>query len=276
MLPDTDQVVLPKYPGGRAAVAGEAGSRRQQLSIWMASPENPYLARAAVNRVWALLFGRGLVQPVDDLGPHNPASHPVLLEELTKSFVESGYDLRNLLRGLCNTKAYGRTSRIDPASRPSPALFAAMSVKVLTAQQLYDSLNRSLFPVESDTRALGINYNGRRQLFLTRMISRTPDATNYDRGLQQALHLMNGGETGEATDLSRSALLTSLEAPFLTDEERIEILFLATLSRYPGNDELDRMRTFVQETEAPKEGISTAFADILWALLNSAEFTVNH
>ena len=151
-----------------------------------------------------------------------------------------------------------------------------MSVKVLTAEQLYDSLNRSLFQVESNAGARGFNYNGRRQIFLARMISRTPDATNYDRGLQQALHLMNGGETGEATDLSRSALLSSLEAPFLPDEERIEILFLATLSRYPGNDELDRMRTFVQETEAPKEGISTAFADILWALLNSAEFTVNH
>ena len=61
-----------------------------------------------------------------------------------------------------------------------------------------------------------------------------------------------------------------------TDDERIEILFLATLSRYPRDDELDRMRTFVQETETPAEGISTAFADILWALLNSAEFTVNH
>ncbi len=65
-------------------------------------------------------------------------------------------------------------------------------------------------------------------------------------------------------------------SPFLTDEERIEILFLATLSRYARDDELDRMRTFVQETETPTEGISTAFADILWALLNSAEFTVNH
>ena len=99
-LPESEDVVLPKYPGGRDADPNERGTRRQQLSIWMSSPENPYLARAAVNRVWSMLFGRGLVNPVDDLGPHNPASHPQLLEDLTNYFVETNYDLKNLLRVL--------------------------------------------------------------------------------------------------------------------------------------------------------------------------------
>ncbi len=275
-LPETDQVVLPKYPGGRQADEKEAGTRRQQLSIWIASPDNPFLARAAVNRVWALLFGRGLVQPVDDLGPHNPASHPELFSELTDYFIDSRYDLKELLRTLCNTKAYARSSAIDAAAAPNPALFAAMAVKVLTAEQVFDSLSRCLSQGESYAAVPLVNYGGRRQMFLARMVRRSADATDYDRGLQQALHLMNGAETSEATDLTRSALLTSLEAPFLTDEQRIEILFLATLSRFPREDEMHRVRTFAQEFEKPDEGLSTAYADILWALLNSAEFTLNH
>lgn len=275
-LPDTEDVVLPKFPGGRAPDADEHGSRRQQLSIWMASPENPYVARAAVNRVWALLFGRGLVDPVDDLGPHNPASHPELLELLTDYFVDSGFDLKMLLKTLCSTEAYGRTSQIDPAARPPAELFAAMGVKVFTAEQLFDSLNTCLSQNSEPSPQNPAFGNGRRQMFLARMARRTADAMEYDRGLQQALQLMNGEETAEATDLQRSALLTSLEAPFLSQEQRIEILFLATLTRFPRQEELTRMMRFVEAAKSADRSEQTAYADMLWALLNSAEFTVNH
>ena len=278
MLPDTDQVVSPKFPAGRAPAADEVGTRRQQLSIWMASPENPYIARAAVNRVWALLFGRGLVDPVDDLGPHNPPSHPELLEHLTTYFIDSGYDLRALLQTLCSTQAYSRTSQVDAAAIPAPELFAAMAVKVLSGEQIFDSLSRSLSQNDDYSGDRQNIYFGRRQQFLGRMARLSSDLTDYDRGLQQALHLMNGGETSEATDLSRSALLMSLEAPFFTDDQRIEILFLATLSRYPRNDEVDQMRRFLQQDSSKDEkqgGLSSAYADVLWALLNSAEFTMN-
>jgi hypothetical protein len=242
----------------------------------MASPENPYVARAAVNRVWALLFGRGLVNPVDDLGPHNPASHPELLELLTNYFVDSGFDLKALLKTLCSTEAYGRTSQIDPAKRPRADLFAAMGVKVFTAEQLFDSLNTCLSQ-NSDQSAQNPAFgNGRRQMFLARMARRTADSMEYDRGLQQALQLMNGEETAEATDLERSALLTSLEAPFLSQEQRVEILFLATLTRYPRQEELTRMLQFVEAAKSAGRSEQTAYADMLWALLNSAEFTVNH
>lgn len=275
-LPDTEQVVMPKYPGGRAADESDFGTRRQQLSIWMASPDNPYLARAAVNRVWAMLFGRGLVNPVDDLGPHNPASHPELLEELTDYFVDSGFDLKNLLRVLCSTEAYGRTSQIDPASNPPGDLFAAMSVKVLSAEQLYDSLSRCLSQNErNDSPFPGIPMNNRRQQFLSRMASRSSVVTEYDRGLQQALLLLNGSETFEATDLNRSPLLTALEAPFLSDQQRVDVLYLATLTRYPTAGERSRIEEFVSAAGESEEAKQTARADVLWALLNSAEFTMN-
>ena len=275
-IPDTEKVVLPKYPGGSWAGEDDMGTRRQQLSIWMASPDNPYLARAAVNRVWALLFGRGLVNPVDDLGPYNPASHPELLRELTDYFVDSGYDLKNLLRVLCRTEAYGRTSEVDPANKPAPELFAAMSVKVLSAEQLFDSLSRCLTQQDEPNVGFpGAPMNQRRQRFLTKMVSRAADATEYDRGLQQALLLMNGSETSEATDWQRSALLTSLEAPFLDDRQRTDVLYLATLTRFPTESERDRVQQFfggvVDDDTASRE----ARSDLLWALLNTAEFTMN-
>lgn len=274
-LPETETVVLPKYPGGEASSQQDYGTRRQQLSIWMASPDNPYVARAAVNRIWSMLFGRGLVNPVDDLGPHNPASHPELLETLTNYFIDTQYDLRNLLRVLCSTDAYSRTSQVDPAAVPAPELFAAMAVKVQTAEQLYDSLSRCLSQSEQEYSPFpGVSMNGRRQQFLTKMVSRSADATEYDRGLQQALKLMNGSETSEATDLERSSLLTSLEAPFLSDTQRIEILYLATLTRFPTAAEIARAEEFIA-ADSTNEGRRMARADVLWALLNSAEFTMN-
>ena len=274
-LPDTEDVVSPKYPGGDPSSDAEFGSRRQRLSIWMASPDNPYLARAAVNRVWAKLFGYGLVNPVDDLGPHNPASHPELLEELTNYFIGSRYDLKNLLRVLCSTQAYSRTSQIDPANKPAPDQFAAMAVKVQSAEQLYDSLSRCLSQTEQEYSPFpGVSMDNRRQQFLTRMVSRTTDKTEYDRGLQQALLMMNGGDVSEATDLERSSLLSSLEAPFLEDDQRIEILYLATLTRYPTETEIARVRQYIGEGQSDDEQ-KAARADVLWALLNSAEFTMN-
>ena len=116
--------------------------------------------------------------------------------------------------------------------------------------------------------------DGRRQQFLTKMVSRSADATEYDRGLQQALKLMNGSETSEATDLERSSLLTSLEAPFLSDTQRIEILYLATLTRFPTAAEIARAEEFIA-ADSTNEGRRMARADVLWALLNSAEFTMN-
>ena len=278
-LPGTEQPVAPRFPGEAVAASmPSAGSRRQNLAIWMASPDNPYVARAAVNRVWAMLFGRGLVEPLDDLGVHNPPSHPELLELLTNHFIDTGFDLQRLLRTLCRTDAYSRTSALDIASPSPPELFAAMAVKVLSPEQLFDSLNRCL--TQDGAYQLGrvpVGFRGRRQSFIRRMESFSPSATQYDRGLQQALHLMNGAETGEATSMLQSGLLISLQAPFLTREQRLEILFLATLSRYPAEEELARLGPLLKNRETPErpDAVSTAHADVLWVLLNTAEFTVN-
>lgn len=278
-LPGSDEVVLPKYPGGLPVGRSETGVRRQQLAIWMASRDNPFLAKAAVNRVWAQLFGRGFVEPVDDLSKNNPPSHPELFDELTRYFVKSGFDLRELQRTLTATRAYQLASSHPAAQPPAPEAFAHMAIKALTAEQLFDSLSRTLsrsaapnmMGVVSSSRLL----DSRRQAFIAKMKSEARSALDYQSGIPQALTLMNGGEIGEATNLDRGGLLAALEAPLFTDEERVETLFLATLSRLPDDAQREKFVAYVKYG-GPTADRRQSLGDVLWALLNSAEFGLNH
>lgn len=276
--PKTEEVVSPKYPGGINPDAGEAGTRRVQLAIWMASRDNPYLPRAGVNRVWAHLFGRGLVEPVDDLGPHNKPSHPELFEELTAYFVDSGFDLRELFRTLANTQAYQRTSAWTAEKAAPPELYAHATVKTLTAEQLYDSLNRvlsrkpqAMFPGQLAGSPL---LDPQRQAFIAKMQSVARSPLDYQAGILQALTQMNGADIAEATDPGRSPLVGALQAPIFGDEDRIKALVMATLSRQPSEEELSLFTAHV-EKHSPSEK-QKGLSDILWALLNTAEFSLNH
>jgi uncharacterized protein DUF1549/uncharacterized protein DUF1553 len=271
-LPDSDAIVPARYPGGAVVDPRERGTRRQQLAIWMASRDNPYLARATVNLVWAQLFGRGLVEPLDDFGEHNPASHPKLLEELADAFVTTNYDLRWLFRMLTNTQAYQLSSRPAGAPDPPAELFARMAVKTLTPEQLYDSLGRVALrtPAESQDRLA----DPRRQAFLMKMQAQTRSVTDFELGVPQALTLMNGPELNQATDAAQSALLTALEAPFLNEGQRVEAAFLGTLARLPRNNERTQFVEYVESK--PSDQRKAALGDVVWALLNSAEFALNH
>jgi hypothetical protein len=277
-IPNSEEVVLPKYPAGVSPKDGELGTRREQLAVWMASRDNPYLPRAGVNRTWWHLFGRGLVEPVDDLGTQNPASHPELLDELTEYFVKSGFNLRELYRTLANTETYQRTSEWSSEPVPPPELYAHMSVKTLTAEQLYDSVNRVLHrKVESMMPGLNVNsplLDQRRQAFIAKVQSSGRNALEYQAGILQALSLLNGNDLAEATDPEKSPLLGSIEAPFFTDDDRLRTLFLAVFTRQPTDDELNLCREQLAKHSDSDRG--KGYSDVLWALLNSAEFALNH
>jgi hypothetical protein len=278
-LPDSETVVLPRYPDGRSPETSQGGTRRVQLAIWMASRDNPYLARAVVNRVWAHLFGRGLVEPVDDISNQNPASHPELFRELTEYFIAQGFDLRELFRTLVLTRAYQRTSRTASDVLPPPELFSQMAVKTLTAEQLYDCLDRALMQQPASENgflpmARGV-FDPQRLAFAAQMQMRGPTAAEYDAGVLQALTLLNGNPVDAASSVERSALLAGLEAPWFSDEQRVEALFLATLCRVPSDSERSQFTEYVRR--GGKTGNSTdALSDVLWSLLNSGEFGLNH
>jgi len=277
-LPNTEEIVLPQYPSGNSPAKNELGTRREQLAIWMASRSNPYLARAGVNRAWWHLFGRGLVEPVDDLGRHNAPSHPELLDELTAYFIETGFDLRELYRTLVNTAAYQRTSVCTDNPSPPAEIYVHAPIKTLTADQLYDSISRVLHRRQRGTMN-GVNQNSslldpQRQAFIAKVQSGGRNFLDYQAGVLQALSLLNGSDLAEATDPKRSPILGSLNAPFFTDKDRLTALFLAVLSRPPTDSELKLCERSL--ASKPSDDGAAAYADILWTLLNSAEFALNH
>lgn len=267
---------MPFYLGGSQAEEVAEKTRREQLADWITSKDNPYFAKAAVNRMWAMLFGRGLVHPVDDLGEHNLASHPELLDELAKYFIETGYDMRATLRMLATTEAYQLSSGGSPGDAPPPEQFARMALKPLNSEQLYDCLQTATCKKRPfvPTAGQGYVYDQGRFTFLTQF--RTPAGTGgeYAGGIPQALTLMNGRLMEDATDQDKSDLIGALEAPFFNDEQRVETLFLASLSRKPTDAEREQFLKHLAAAEPAKR--RAAMGDLLWSLLNSAEFALNH
>src|SRR5205807_309050 len=112
---------------------------RPRLVAWITSGENPYFARAFVNRMWAGLFGRGLVNPVDNMHDDNPPSLPALLALLANEFIASEFDIKHLIRCVCNSRAYQRSSRPASGNEKDGELFSRMAVKPIEPEALYDS-----------------------------------------------------------------------------------------------------------------------------------------
>jgi hypothetical protein len=278
-LPGTSDVAPPKYLGADPPSEDADVNRRRQLAIWLVSRDNPYFARVAVNRGWALLFGRGLVHPVDDFGLHNPPSHPQLLDELSAYFAENGYDLKAVFGAIANTRAYRRSSQWrSEETPPPPELFARMQVKTLTPEQLYDCLIRATRLSETTAEAMVPGQPptpNSRQQFIARFNMATAEATDFVAGIPQILALMNGALTGEATDASRGGLLQALDAPVFDDRERVEALFLSVVSREPTDAEKDKLVRYVAQGGETGDR-RHALGDLLWAMLNSPEFILNH
>ena len=271
-FPESDRVMAPRYPGvDQPPESDPTNFRRRQLTIWLASRNNPYFSRAAANRVWAHLFGRGLIDPVDEMDDANPASHPELLQYLADYLVEHRFDLRSLYRMLANTRAYHLSSAIVHGDRPQQDAFAAMNVKTLTAAQYFDSLMQNVYrrnqsSVANDRTSESLQ----RQNFISRMRSGGAPPTSYPHGIVQALGMMNGPEVLLATGANQTGLIGSLDAPFFDDPGRIDSLFLACLSRLPSQTERSRFLEYLQS--ADHEGSrESRLADVAWVLLNSAE-----
>ena len=279
-LPETDEVVPPRFPKGEL-LDEQSGSRsrRAELAEWLTRDNNQQLARATVNRVWAQMFGLGIVEPVDDMRPDNPPKCPEVLDELTEYFVQTDFDLKNLLRTLVLTDAYQLSSRAATDDPERRANFAQMSIKSFTAEQLYDCIAMATRMQATQTSLNGEESlmrfdNSSRRAFLEQFRAPPGQPTEYHAGIPQALTLMNGGLVHSATDVSQSGLLNSMP-PFFRDQQRIETLFLATLSRRPSDKEVSTMLGYVKSAGSDEEKQET-FGNILWALLNSAEFTLNH
>ncbi|MCH8828116.1 MAG: DUF1553 domain-containing protein [Planctomycetes bacterium] len=279
-LPDKKTVVKPQFLDGKPTSRRGSETRRQQLARWLTAKNNPYFAKATVNRIWAILFGYGLVDPIDDFGKHNPASHPQLLNELARDFADHNFNVRRLFRILASSKAYQLSSKISATDATNdPRLFNRMAVKSLTAEQIFDCLETATCRVQSPTASsqrFGFRTNTQKSAFIAKFAAPTQQATEFQAGIPQALTMMNGQFISTSTNVNRSDILVALsDSPFMNDRERVETLFLATLSRMPTPAERDRFIKYV-ETGGPTKDSRKALSDVLWALLNSTEFILNH
>jgi hypothetical protein len=283
-FPDSDQVVPPRLLGAGLLVE-EPGSdqRRKKLADWLTSSGNRQFARATVNLLWSHFFGAGLVEPRDDFGPHNPALSPELLEALAQYFVASDYDVRSVVRAIVLSEAYQSTSQVDQdMQRPH---FNVMPIRWLTAEQLYDcllvasggyALDGNVAGGSLSDPALGIDRVGdsARAAFVQQFGSSATTVLEYQAGIPQALSLMNGPLSNLSAGESTSRLLRGLNAPFFSEEDRIETVFLSLVGRPPSTTEAKAVSKMLDE----KGDSSTAevLSDLVWALLNGAEFATNH
>lgn len=276
ITPDSAKQLPPKFLADRTTQVGQSQELRLVFAEWATNSRNPYFARAMVNRIWHQLFGRGIVNPVDDMHDGNVPSHPELLRELTEQFASHRFDVKFLFRAICNSQAYQRTSKpIAGNADAGPELFARMAVKPLTPEQLFDSIVEVVGFVpgqgpmgrrQKSAALRGPNANPR-NFFITffQTGDGAADPTEYQSGIPQVLRLMNGPMFNLAAR-NHPALAKSGKP-----EEVVDALFLSALARRPTAAELDRVRNHLAAGEQPRQ----AYGDILWVLLNSSEFALN-
>jgi hypothetical protein len=273
--------------------------RRAYFAAWLTAPDNPYFARALVNRVWRNFLGRGLVEAEDDLRETNPPTNPELLDALAKEFVRTGYDVRRLMRTVMLSATYQRSARPLPENRSDDRFYSHYLVRRLSAEVLLDAYAQVTgVPTPFTEVSLGVTGGtarndsyplGTRALQLpdAQIVSRFLDAfgraervqtcsceRQQDASVGQALHLNNGRTLNDKLRAKGSRPEQWL-AEKLPDAEAVRRLFLLALSREPTAAELKRFTGVLASAESDPAARREALEDLFWAVLTSREFLFN-
>jgi hypothetical protein len=259
---------------------------RQDLVDWMAAPDNPFFAKALVNRYWKHFFSRGIVEPEDDMRATNPPSNPELLDALAKQFIESGFDLKDLCRTICRSKTYQLSSLPNDYNVKDKQNFSRYYPKRLTAEVLYDGFHQVTATSQgynglpAGTRAVELPDPAVGPYFLKVFGQPQGDTAcecerSQEANLAQSLHLLNSQEVQSkiANGSGRAALMArETERPH---DQRVRELYRWVYSREPLQEELDIALAHIAKHEASKQ-TQVAYEDIVWALINTKEFLFNH
>ena len=260
---------------------------RSKVMEWLRRGDNPFFARAIVNRVWAHYFGRGLVDPPDNLSAFNAASHEGVLRDLSERFVDSGYDLRSLHRRIASSRAYRQAS----ATGADASQYAAFPLRRLPAEVLLDALNAAT-GVDEDMDMKYHHWPSRSTTvqipFAPRNAFVAQSLEMFGRPARNAAVQCDCERDGESSIFQLLALanhprvwekikaadgrVARLLASGTDDRERLDELFLAVLTRYPSVDERESCLSFVAAASSPADG----WHGVLWGLLNTREFVLQH
>lgn len=256
------------------------GERRDRLAAWITDPKNDRFPRATVNRVWGLLFGRPYVQPVDDL-PDPGDETTVLLDRLGNNFRDSGYDLRHLIETILLSRPFRASSALPEGDEDAYAradnAWAVFPMTRLRPEQVIGAMIQSgrLQTIDQNSHLLARAIRFFREQDFVRDYGDAGEAELDDRSgtVSQALLRMNGKltrELSEAGPLSSAGRLSSMAK----DDQLIDLCFLITLTRHPTPEERTWFLPLIKDTK--KDARSKATEDLLWSLVNSAEFSWNH
>jgi hypothetical protein len=282
--PRTKQLAEPTLLDGTAVRVGKKDDPRKPLADWMTAADNPYFARAMTNWIWAQFFGKGLADPPDDLSRSNPPVHPELLDALARHFVEHHFDLRDLIRTIATSEAYGLSSSTVPGNERDGRLFSHQVPRPLSAHQMADALAQATdvpnrYPNRAKmTRAIEVADPATASTILDTFgrCSRAIGCTSVSTpplSLRQSL-LLIGGDVIEGKVSHLQGYLANLISDDLKPEPEdiVENLYYRTVCRPPTAEELSHWSAELKGASSLRE----AAEDLFWALLNSREFGFNH
>ena len=254
-------------------------NRRNELGRLMLDSE--YLDKMIVNRMWSMFLGYGFTKPIDDLGPHNPASHPGLLEDLGKAFRGSSYDLKQLITWITLSRPYGlqavlgSNNQIDDPSIGEAPKFSRFYLRQMSAEQLYQSLVTA-----TDASASGSyeQQEAQRRQWLQQFVvafgtDEGDEATTFNGSIPQALMLFNGDLTKQAISTSKGGFIDRVSAVGKSSQDSLNELFLAGLSRRPSKNETAVAGQLIRARGGNEKEM---LQDMWWAVLNSNEFIMQH
>jgi hypothetical protein len=248
----------------------------------MARPDNPFFAKALVNRMWGHFLGRGLYHEVDDLRDSNPPSNPELLEALAKDFIEHKFDVKHIIRTILNSRVYQLSAEPIDANKKDRQNFARYYGRRLIAEVFFDAVNQTagtkanFSGVPADARAVDLPHEGFGSYFLDtfdrpRRVTGCECERSTGATLGQVLLLANSEEIESKLHAPDGRLARLLKAK-KTDAEIIEELYLTAYARPPSKAEMEKTVAYVgRQTDRQK-----ALEDVLWVILNSKEFMFNH
>jgi hypothetical protein len=278
--PKTDMDVAPKVPYGTAKEPPKDGDRRDVFVDWMTSKENPFFAKSMANRTWSYFFGRGIIDPVDDIRGSNPASNPELLDALTEDFVKAKLDVKHLMRTICNSRTYQLSVVANKWNEDDKINFSHASPRRLSAEQLIDAV---AVVTGSDSKFVGMPKEMRAAEIPDGMVKDNDFLTLFGRPKRQsacecertgnvtlshALNLINGNMIGDAVG-AKDNRFSKLVEKEKDNKKVVEEIYLSVLSREPSSEEIKEV-----DLGEGKQRLEVA-QDLAWALLNSPAFLFN-
>ena len=280
--PRSKKVIPAAGLGDAPAQFAPGADRRKALAEWVTSPSNPYFARMMANRLFAHYFGRGLVEPIDDMRATNPASNEPLLDALAAYLVEVKFDLKAFTRTLLESQVYQLSAAVNASNQLDEQNYSRAAWKPLSAEVLLDAISQATgVPEEFNGwprgyRAIQVWDNKLPSDFLEVFgRPRRQTVCSCERGsepsMAQAMHLMNASGTNRKIE-HRAGRAAALAESRQTPTQILDELYLSTLSRFPTDAERKLMLPALTDSSSRREAVE----DILWTLVNTKEFLFNH